>query len=90
LRDVNETWFFFAECRKILNLFCRMSKNTQFFFAECRKILNFSLENVEKYSIFLCRMSKNTQISNIMEFCPLEVELLHADVKTDGRTWQIN
>ena len=35
---------------------------------------------------FLDRCSKNTQILSLMKICPVGVELLHADGRTDGRT----
>jgi hypothetical protein len=35
---------------------------------------------------FIERLSKNTQVSNFMKIHRVEVELLHTDGRTDGRT----
>jgi hypothetical protein len=35
---------------------------------------------------FIERLSKNTQVSNFMKIHPVEVELLHTEGRTDGRT----
>ena len=44
------------------------------------------LSDLKQTSIFCTEFGKNSQISNCMKMCPVEVEMLHADGKTDRQT----